>query len=432
MRCSLLTLFPDLYKPFLETSLIARAQEAGTITCLVSNMLDFCAPKERIDGPVFGHGAGMVIRPEVIERAITAREASAGKAFKIFFSPHGKKIDQDLLKGLAARIAHTGHLMLIAGRYEGMDARIEEVYADEILSVGDFVTMGGDLPAMLFLEAFLRLMPGVVGKSASVEKDSFWGPFVDHPAYTAPVVWHDREVPAVLRSGDHGKIAAWEQEQALERTVFGHFDWLRSHEVTSQERDAVARTIPPHYVALMHSDVLLPQAVVGTTSVTSLDIHDIARSAKSYGLRGYFIVTPLEDQQKIVKKLLHFWQEGVGISYNPHRHEALRAVAVRDSLDAVVQEIARVEGKEPLIVVTSAKPSDGAKRLTYFDQEKLWASRRPVLILLGTGHGLAPSVMERADYCLLPLKGYSDFNHLSVRSAAAVIFDRLLGQNIKR
>ena len=163
-------------------------------------------------------------------------------------------------------------------------------------------------------------------------------------------------------------------------------------------------------------------------SVTSLDIHDIARSAKSYGIKGYYLVTPLKDQQKIVKKLLNFWQEGFGVTYNPHRHEALRDVQVVDSLEAVEADIIAREGLKPLAVTTSAQNVQHPSTITFYDQAQVWASKRPVMLIFGTGRGLALQVIQKADFNLVPLEGYSNFNHLSVRSAAAVIFDRWLGK----
>src|ERR1700692_1955055 len=129
MIISILTLFPDLYNAFLATSLIRRSQEQDIATFDVANMFSFCQPKERIDGPTFGHGSGMVLRPEVIERGVIDRESQHGKAFKIFFSPQGKKLTQDLLKELAGKLKDTQHVMLLPARYEGMDARIEAHYA---------------------------------------------------------------------------------------------------------------------------------------------------------------------------------------------------------------------------------------------------------------------------------------------------------------
>jgi tRNA (guanine37-N1)-methyltransferase len=432
MNVSIITAFPALYEPFIATSLIKKAQEKGLLSCDIQSLFAFVAPKERIDEPPYGHGAGMLIKPEVIERAIDAQEARHGKAFKVFFSPHGKKITQPMLEDLAHAMQAFGHLMLLPARYEGMDARVEELYADAIVSVGDCVLMGGDIPAMMFLEGVLRLVPGIVGKELSVEQDSFSGPYVDYPSYTQPVVWKGKEVPAVLRSGDHGAVDAWRHTQAVERTVFHHFAWLRSQSLSELQKKEVERVIPAHYAALLHSDVLVSTVkTVGTTSVTSLDIHDIARSGRTYGISEYYIVTPLSDQQKVVQKLLDFWQNGPGRPYNPNRFEAVNHVSVQESLDAVCACIEKQTGQVPIIVATSAVETQHVGLITYHDQERVWRHKRPVLIIFGTGRGLAPHIIERADYLLVPLEGITQFNHLSVRSAAAIIFDRWLGLNKK-
>jgi tRNA (guanine37-N1)-methyltransferase len=430
MKISILTVFPDLYNSFLQTSLVRRAQEADLIKIQTHGFMSFVPPKQRIDSPTFGPSAGMLIRPDVVEKAVEEAEKQDGKAFKIFFSPHGKKLDQPLLQSLADRLQQQKHLMLIPARYEGMDARVEQYYADEIISMGDFVLMGGDIPAMMLMEGLLRLIPGVIGKQESIERESFRGPFVDHPEYTAPVDWKGMQVPEIVRSGHHAAIEAWRQEQAAERTVFSHFSWLRSTKMTQAERKLAKKYIPNHYVVLMHSEVMVKgQDQIGTTSVTSLDIHDIARSAKTYGLAHYFIVTPLRDQQHIVQTLLDFWQKGGGFAYNESRFEAVKQVSLLDSLDQVIADIEKKEGKKPLLVVTSAREMSNIPTISYEDQAVVWAHKRPVLLILGTGGGLSQELMERCDYRLMPIVGFSDYNHLSVRSAAAVIFDRWLGLN---
>lgn len=441
MQISVLTIFPELYTPFLSTSLVKRAHEQHLASITIDPLFAYCAPKERIDGPTFGHGAGMVIRPEVIERAIDAHTAQHGAAHKIFFSPRGKKLDQYVLKDLFTRLGAQGHIMLLPARYEGMDARIEEEYADDIFSIGDYVLMGGDLPAMVLIEGLLRFIPGVVGKSASVEHDSFSGPFVDYPEYTAPVVWRNRMVPEVVRSGNHQEMRLWREKHAVQTTVLHHFDWLRSHVTEAADIAHAQQVIPAHYVALMHDEVLVPDARVGAaagatksgmTSVTSIDMHDIARSAATYGLKGFFVVTPLVDQQSIVQTLLNFWKTGSGVTYNPHRHVAMRQVELVDSFDAVIAAIEIQTGKKPLVIATSAQVVPAGEKITYFDQERVWSHGRPVLFLLGTGRGLAPQVLDRCDYVLERLYGFSSFNHLSVRSAAAIIFDRWLGVTLRR
>lgn len=428
MKISILTVFPDLYNCFLQTSLVRRAQEADLIKIQTHGFMSFVPPKQRIDSPTFGPSAGMLIRPDVVEKAVDACEKQDGKAFKIFFSPHGKTLDQPLLQSLADRLQQHKHLMLIPARYEGMDARVEQYYADEIISMGDFVLMGGDIPAMMLLEGLLRLIPGVIGKTESIERESFSGPFVDYPEYTAPVEWKGIQVPEIVRSGNHAAIEKWRQEQATERTVSAHFSWLRSSKMTDAERNLAKKYIPNHYAVLMHDEVMVKGSdQIGTTSVTSLDIHDIARSAKTYGLAHYFIVTPLRDQQHIVQTLLDFWQKGAGFAYNESRFEAVKQVSLCESLDRVIAKIEQKEGKKPLLIVTSAREMSNIPTISYEDQAVVWAHKRPVLLIFGTGGGLAQELMERCDYRLKPITGFSDYNHLSVRSAAAVIFDRWLG-----
>lgn len=455
MNISILTLFPELYSEFLKASIIGKAQEKNKINAELVNFIDFCRvrrssedgslerslgkPRERVDAPTFGPGPGMLIRPEVVESAITQQEQKFGSAFKIFFSPHGQKLDQNLFKKLSSKLSEQKHIMLLASRYEGMDARVEEYYADEVISLGDFVLMGGDLPAMCFLEGFLRLIPGIVGNSQSVEHDSFSGPLVDHPEYTEPLEFKGMQVPEVIRSGNHALIKDFREKEAIKRTLNGHFDWLRSSPLTKEIKAKVKEYIPKHYSVLMHGDILLKDKTVGTSSVTSLDIHDIARSSMTYGIEKYYIVTPLKDQQTIVQTLLDFWNIGHGIEYNIHRHNAIKMVRLQNNLDEVIASIENEQGQKPLLIATSAKyhPSTGSGRtdsqyITYFDQSKVWESKRPVLFIFGTGHGLADYILDRCDFILEPLNGFSNFNHLSVRSAAAVIFDKWLGFNIKK
>jgi tRNA (guanine37-N1)-methyltransferase len=428
MNISILTVFPSLYEPFLHTSLVERACKRGLVSYDVQSLFTFVEPRERIDAPMFGHGDGMLIKPLVIQKAVEVQEQKLGPAYKVFFSPQGEKLTQRVLERIAQQVQSRKHLMLLPARYEGMDARVEEHYADIVLSVGDFVLMGGDIPAMMFLEGFLRLIPGVVGKESSVREDSFSGPFFDYPSYTSPVEWEGYRVPDVVRSGDHGAVDQWRRKQAVTKTVYEHFEWLRSQPLTADDKRMVMEVMPHHYVVLMHTDVLIGnERREGTTSVTSLDIHDIARSAHTYNIRHYFIVTPLEDQQKIVACVLNFWHFGPGLPYNPNRSEAVKEVSVAESLDGVCAEIEKREGAKPLLIGTSACFPGHPRVLSFNDQKEVWRHKRPVLLVLGTGKGLCASRMDSMDYILQPIKGLADFNHLSVRSAAAVIFDRWLG-----
>ena len=429
MKISVISLFPELYEPFFNTSIVRRAHEQHHVVFNTQSLFKYAEPKERIDAPTFGHGAGMLLRPETVEKAIKEQEEIHGSAYKIFFSPHGTKLDQVLLRDLYAKLQNNEHLMLLPARYEGMDARVEDYYADAIISLGDFVLMGGDLPAMVLIEGILRLIPGVIGKAASVEHESFSGPFVDYPEYTEPVVWRGYEVPAILRSGNHKKIEQWRKEQAVRRTVLKHFQWLRSHITSIDDIKLVQLHIPEHYVILMHDQVLMQSGNEGTSSVTSIDIHDIARSACTYGIKKYIIVTPLADQQRIVRKLLDFWHTHEGIEYNRHRHEALARVLLVSTFDEALAEIEKYAQAKPLLIATAARLQQSDNMITYYDQEKVWLHLRPVALIFGTARGLGSSIIKQCDFILEPIEGFSLFNHLSVRSAAAIIFDRWLGIN---
>lgn len=424
---SVVSLFQELYVPFIQSSLIGKAQEKSLISVEIKALFSYVQPKERVDAPTFGHGSGMLIRPEVMERVINEREQAYGPALKIFFSPRGNKLTQPFLKSLAEQFIQKKHLLLLPARYEGMDARIEAEYADEIISVGDFVLMGGDIPAMMLMEGLLRFVPGVVGRQESVELDSFSGAFVDYPEYTAPVVWRGHMVPEVVRSGDHKKLQEWRRQQAVHSTVQDHFQWLRSSVMNDTEKKLAASFIPAHYVVLMHSQVLVEQGKEGTTSVTSIDLHDIARSAKTFGIKNVFIVTPLIDQQNIVTTVLQFWQTGHGVEYNKSRHDAVKSVKLKESLDAVIESIKEQEGIEPICIATSARSTAEKMQITFYDQQMVWKYKKPVLFVFGTGQGLASSVLQKADFVLLPVHGFSEYNHLSVRSAVAIILDRWLG-----
>ena len=432
MNISVLTVFPELYQPFLQTSLVHRAQQKGLVSFDTTSFFSLVEPKERIDAPTFGPGSGMLIKPTVVEAGINLHEQKYGPAFKIFFSPQGQKLDQCSLAQLTQKISQRGHVLLIAARYEGMDARIEHEYADATISIGDFVLMGGDLPAMMLLEGMLRFIPGVVGKEESVREDSFTGPFLDYPEYTEPVEWHGEKVPDIVRSGNHGVIAKWRQEQAAQKTVLQHFAWMRTQPMTEAQKKLASRYIPSHYLALLHADVLIgPERKPGVTSVTSLDIHDIARSGATYGIKQFFIVTPLVDQKRIVQTLLNFWQRGIGVDYNPSRHEAVKSVEIHDTLDTAIAEIIKKEGVAPLLIATSAQKHEHIGSISFWDQSLVWQKERPILFLFGTGQGLTEDIVNRCDYLLSPVEGISGFKHLSVRSAAAIVLDRWLGMNEK-
>lgn len=466
MKISIITVFPELYEKFFTTSIIAKACKNNLIEFNLTRLSDMCKPKERIDEPTCGHGPGMIIKPHVIEHAIDTCQKNHGPGLKIFFSPQGKKINQKTLqifadifssnrkttnnaiqkitsnKLLPKYISHKNnhkqkfcnlnHLILICSRYEGIDARVEEYYADAILSIGDYILMGGDLPAQVFLEGLLRCIPNIIGKQDSVEKESFSSSFLDYPEYGLPKQWKNMDIPEIILSGNHKAIDEWRKKQAFKKTIVERFDWFRKSNPSEKDIQYCKKIIPPHYVALMHTDIILKGGRIGCSSITSLDLHDISRSSATYGIENVFMVTPLKDQQAIINELLDFWKSEIGQKYNKSRHEAVSKVIPISELDKVIDFIQKKEQKKPLVITTSAKKHNHAKTIDYYSQGTIWNKNKPVLFVFGTGQGLCDKIIDKSDFLLTPINGITNYNHLSVRSAVAITLDRWFGLNPKK
>lgn len=179
-------------------------------------------------------------------------------------------------------------------------------------------------------------------------------------------------------------------------------------------------------IALVHHPVVNKIGEVIGSAVTNLDLHDIARVARTYGVGKYYITTPYEDQQKLVGEILDHWQTGHGSTYNPARKEALSIVDIHESLENVIKELEKKHGSRPLLVATTAKVSE--KTISYTKLQEKIVDKQPILLLFGTAHGLSPEIMNTVDSVLPPIEGGTNYNHLPVRAAAAIIIDRLLGQ----
>ena len=185
--------------------------------------------------------------------------------------------------------------------------------------------------------------------------------------------------------------------------------------------------VPHVYCALIHHPVLDRQGNEVTTSVTNLDVHDIARSSRTYGLHGYFVVIPIEAQHPVVQKIIDHWSTGAGIKRFPERTEAIALVRIARTLDDAIATIETETGRAPRLVATSAR--GGSDRQSYADERKAQSEDpRPTLLLFGTGHGLSPTVLGRCDAILAPIEGPTPYNHLSVRAAVAITLDRLFGR----
>lgn len=227
MHATVVTLFPELFAPFLKASILGRAVAAGRVRIDLVDLRPFGeGPHRMVDDRPFGGGPGMVLMAEPFTQAATeALAAHPPGARLLLLSPQGRRFDQRLAGELAA---HAPGFVLLCGRYEGVDERAVEALAPEEVSLGDFVLSGGEPAALAMLDAVARLVPGVLGDERSPKEDSFGaggGP-LDHPHYTRPAVWRERAVPEVLRGGNHAAIERWRREQALARTRLRRPDLL--------------------------------------------------------------------------------------------------------------------------------------------------------------------------------------------------------------
>jgi tRNA (guanine37-N1)-methyltransferase len=243
MRVQVLTIFPELFAPFLATSLVGKAIEKGLLEVRVHDLREFTEDRHRsVDDEPYGGGGGMVMTAPPWIRAVraVAGEAPEGRpAWRVLLSPQGSRLDDAKVRELAER----SDLVLMCGRYEGIDERVRLTVVDEEISIGDYVLAGGELPAMVLIEALSRQVPGVVGLADSVANDSFRGGLLDHPHYTRPPVVEGLAVPEVLISGDHAKIRRWRDREALKATLEKRPDLLERPEaqagLTAEQRREV-------------------------------------------------------------------------------------------------------------------------------------------------------------------------------------------------
>tara|TARA_R110002126_G_scaffold43475_29_gene124652 strand:- start:2490 stop:3266 length:777 start_codon:yes stop_codon:yes gene_type:complete len=245
------TLFPEMFDAITQYGVTGRAVKQGMIQLQCYNPRDFTTDKHRtVDDRPYGGGPGMLMMVQPLTEAIqAAKQAAGGKVHTIYLSPQGRKLDQ---QGVAELAAHD-KLLLVAGRYEGIDERVIESEIDEEWSVGDYVLSGGELPAMTLIDAVSRLVPGVLGHDLSAAQDSFSDGLLDCPHYTRPEVLANKQVPSVLLSGNHEEIRRWRLKQALGRTWLRRPDILKPLALTKEQRKLLAEFQQEHQ-ALQQQD----------------------------------------------------------------------------------------------------------------------------------------------------------------------------------
>jgi tRNA (guanine37-N1)-methyltransferase len=211
MRIDILTLFPEMFKGPFSESIIKRAQEKGLVQLNLVNIRNFAkGSHQSVDDSPYGGGPGMILKVDVLAQSLE----SLPKGHRILLTPQGKTFSQKR----AYELSKLPHLILVAGHYEGWDERIREHLVDEEISIGDYVLTGGELPAMVLVDAIVRLVPGVLGKEESAREESFSHNLLEYPQYTRPEKFRGWEVPRVLLSGNHQEIKKWREEQALKKT----------------------------------------------------------------------------------------------------------------------------------------------------------------------------------------------------------------------
>jgi len=234
MRVDIVTIFPQVFTP-LEVGILGRARERGLLEVVVWDLRDFAADRHRqVDDAPYGGGAGMVMKPEPFFAAVDAIRAAHPhpRPRIILTSPQGER----LTHALAQALAREAQLILLCGHYEGVDERVRQGLATDEISIGDYVLPGGELPAMVIVEAVARLLPGVVGDAASVAADSFAEGLLDYPHYTRPPEFRGMRVPEVLLSGDHEAVRRWRRAQQLARTRRRRPDLLREEALSEEDR----------------------------------------------------------------------------------------------------------------------------------------------------------------------------------------------------
>ncbi len=236
MRVDVVTLFPEMIGQALEFSIMARAREAGAVTFGVHNPREWTTDRHRIvDDAPYGGGAGMVLKPEPLVACIEDVIAEPAAAV-VLMTPQGEPLRQERVR----RLAGLEQMVVVAGHYEGVDERVRELLVTDELSIGDYVLTGGELPALVLVDAVVRLVPGVLGNEASAARDSFEHGLLEHPHYTRPRTFRGMDVPQALVEGDHAEVARWRRKMSLKRTLRRRPDLLGRAELTEDDRELLA------------------------------------------------------------------------------------------------------------------------------------------------------------------------------------------------
>lgn len=422
---NIITIFPDMFKTPFNQGVISKAVEKGILSINPIDLREYAEGKHRItDDYQYGGGVGLVMKVEPICQAVKSIRQNSN-THVILLDPKGKKFCQKE----AERLSTIDNITFICGRYEGVDERVKELVVDEEFSIGDFILTGGELGAMVMIDSIARLVDGVLGDETSKDDESFTTGMLEYPHYTRPYEYDGLKVPDVLINGNHAEIEKWRKEKALSITKLRRPDLL---DVSKLDKNTLVSYCKERYrgrgkklklnVALMHYPMKDKQSDIVATAITNLDLHDISRSCRTYSVDTYFVITPVKAQREVAGRVIKHWIDGFGADYNPNRKEAFSRTVIKESLLQAIKDIEERYNKKPKLVATTAKTEKATITTATLG---VIAENEPVLLLFGTGWGFADEVFDIADYILEPIEGVGEFNHLSVRSAVAILLDRI-------
>lgn len=432
MQFDIITIFPEFFESAFTCGVVNKGVENNLISINLHNLRDYSENKhKKVDDTPYGGGSGMLMNPEPFSKALDKTKDPKKKSIVILTSASGEKFTDKK----AAEISEYEQVIILCGRYEGIDHRVSEKYVDIEISIGDYINSGGEYAAAVIVDSASRYVKGVLGNSNSLDFESYKESLLEYPQYTKPDNFLGIKVPEVLLSGNHEQIRKWRKIESIKRTYNKRPELLDSAKLNLEETEFLKNyqleNLPNFrvYIALIHYPVYNKQLEIISSACKSIDVHDICRDATTFGVRKFYIVNPVKEQQKLVRRLIGHWTEGPGEKYNETKKEAFSVVDIKNTIEEAVENIEEEEGCKPEIVVTDARFSDNMIGYTELSK-KILNNEKPFLILFGTGWGLAREIIDKANFTLKPIKGYSDYNHLSVRSAVAIILDRLISCKI--
>lgn len=427
LNFNIITLFPKFFATPLHTSLMGRAVQNGLLNFTFINPRDFSErPHRNVDDRPFGGGPGMLMQLEPLLGALGSI-SEPGPILQM--SPDGRMFTADM----ARKLSGYANITLICGRYEGLDARLANFYPIQEVSICQAVLNGGETAALAVMEAVSRFLSGFLGKDESSTDETFSDGLLEYPQYTRPESYKGCSVPKILLGGNHAHISEWRHRASLEKTLRRRPELLSSAPLDKKDAEYL-RSIPREKIGrnlsfcLCHFPVRLERHRIGSSSLTNLDIHDIARISRGYGMGPFYVLLALQEQMDILNNILSHWHKAANPEVHVDRQQALAQVSPVQNFTELEEKACAYYGVRPTFIATSAnwpEEKNMGQALSPADVRGI-CRNYPVIILLGTARGLDLKALAIDFRLLRPLR-FLDENHLSVRSAAAIIADRILG-----